>query len=105
MDKSVSWGNYPKHSCELKYFDSTKVNSNFKKNTIAFGNGRSYGDSCISDVLVDFKKYNHFLALDVTLGVLRLQSGVLLENIIALIIPKGWFLKVNPERVFKKLSL
>jgi len=96
MDEILSWGKYPNYSHIFKEFNKNDVKSNFKLNSIAFGNGRSYGDSCLSDHIVGFKNYNHFLDFDESLGILRVQSGVLLEDIINVIICKGWFLKVNP---------
>jgi FAD/FMN-containing dehydrogenase len=97
MNKVLSWGMYPRnYSFKINDFDESNLKSNFKLNSIAYGNGRSYGDSCISENVVSFKNYNHFISFDEVNGVLRVQSGVLLEEIINIIISKGWFLKVNP---------
>ena len=97
MNKVLSWGMYPRnYSFKIKDFNESTLRSNFKLNSIPYGNGRSYGDSCISENIVSFKNYNHFISFDEFNGVLRVQSGVLLEEIINVIISKGWFLKVNP---------
>ena len=96
MKKSFSWGNYPKYHFNYDDFDLSKKSSLIRKTTIPYGNGRSYVDSCISDNIVGFKKWNHFLSFDKSLGLLRTQSGVLLSEIIEVIVPHGWFLKVNP---------
>ncbi len=96
MSKSISWGNYPKYSFNFKKFDLLNFNSNFKKQSIPYGNGKSYGDSCISKNIFSLKNFNHFLNFDAEKGVLTIQSGVILEEIINIILPKGWFLKVNP---------
>ena len=63
---------------------------------IPYGNGRSYGDSALSENIIYCKPYNYFLGFDETNGVIHLQSGVLLSEIIESFIPKGWFLKVTP---------
>lgn len=96
MFKAYSWGNYPRYNATLKSFDTENLSSNFRKNTIALGNGRSYGDSCIAEHILAMKKFNHFLHFDSANGVLILQSGVLLNEILEIIVPRGWFLKVNP---------
>lgn len=97
MDKAISWGKFPRnYSFNIKDFNYSKIRSNFKLNSIPYGNGRSYGDSCISENIISFKNHNHFIFFDKVNGALRVQSGVLLEEIINVIIPKGWFLKVNP---------
>ena len=90
--KSYSWGNYPKTNSNYFDFTSYQAFPGLKKDIIPFGNGRSYGDSCINKNIVGLKKYNHFLDFDKNLGILTMQSGVLLSEIIEVIIPKGWFL-------------
>jgi len=94
--KSFSWGNYPKTNSNYFDFDVNRYSLDSTKDTIPFGNGRSYGDSCISENIVGFKNWNHFLSFDKETGVLIIQSGVLLSEIIEVIVPRGWFLKVNP---------
>ena len=90
----ISWGRFPKHECELEYFDKTKI---FKhKEFLPFGNGRSYGDSCMANKLIDMKNLNKFIHFDDRNGILIVQAGVMLNEIIDVIIPKGWFLKTNP---------
>ena len=97
MDKkSYSWGNYPKINSKYIDFELHKTSLELLNDIIPYGNGRSYGDSCISNNIVGFKKWNHFLAFDKRLGILIIQSGVLLSEILEVIVPKGWFLKVNP---------
>jgi decaprenylphospho-beta-D-ribofuranose 2-oxidase len=96
MKKSYSWGNYPKVESNFNNFEQHKSSSLFRQDTIPFGNGRSYGDSCVSENIVGFKNYNHFISFDIKSGRLTVQSGVLLSEIIEVIVPQGWFLKVNP---------
>lgn len=100
MKKSFSWGNYPKIESCYNDFDLTNKAGLFKRRTIAYGNGRSYGDSCVSENIIGFKKWNHFLYFNKNTGVLCIQSGVLLSEIIEVIVPHGWFLKVNPGTKF-----
>ena len=100
MNKSYSWGNYPKSDSKYYEFEVDDHSSIFKKNTIPYGNGRSYGDSCVSENIVGIKKYNHFLSFNKNSGLLKVQSGVLLSEILEVIIRHGWFLKVVPGTKF-----
>ena len=96
MNQVNSWGNYPKHNSKYFEFDIDNKSSLFRGKTIPYGNGRSYGDSCLSENIIGFNKWNHFLSFEKRLGILTIQSGVLLSEILEVIVPKGWFLKVNP---------
>jgi len=65
---------------------------------LPFGNGRSYGDSCLNSggTLVDTSKLNRFIAFDKENGILEVESGLKLHEILAVIVPHGWFLPVVP---------
>ena len=69
---------------------------------LAFGNGRSYGDSCInrSGTVVDCRSMNRFIHFDSASGELTLDCGVLFSDIIDTFLPKGWFLPVTPGTRF-----
>ena len=60
--------------------------------------GRSYGDSCLNDggVLLDVRRLDRLIAFDGERGVLRCEAGVTLADILALTVPRGWFLPVVP---------
>ena len=60
------------------------------------GNGRSYGDAGLFEVVVSTLELNRLLAFDRTTGVLRAEAGVTLDEIIRFALPKGWFLPVTP---------
>jgi FAD/FMN-containing dehydrogenase len=96
MDQSYSWGNYPRYNATYHDYDPAETTSNFRVKSIPYGNGRSYGDSCLSEHLVGFKHHNHFLSFDMQQGLLSVHSGVRVEEILEVIVPQGWFLKVNP---------
>jgi FAD/FMN-containing dehydrogenase len=65
---------------------------------LPYGNGRSYGDSClnVSGALVHTRSLDRFIQFDRQTGVLACEAGVLLSEILALIVPAGWFLPVVP---------
>ena len=105
----ASWGRYPTarprqiQSCRdahaLALPDETL-------SRLPFGNGRSYGDVCLNDggALLLTRGLDRFIAFDPTTGVLRAQAGVLLAEILALIVPQGWFLSVTPGTQFVTLG-
>jgi len=74
--------------------------------TLPFGNGRSYGDSCLatSDHVVQLRTLDRFIEVDWEHGIVIAESGVTLSEILALSIPKGWFLSVTPGTQFVTLG-
>jgi FAD/FMN-containing dehydrogenase len=94
MKQRISWGRYPEHKIDIKKFHDFK----FQKNNsfIPFGNGRSYGDSCINDNIIDTKCLDRIISFDIIKGEMIVQSGVLLSSILNCTIKKGWFLGVTP---------
>ena len=73
-----------------------------EKSMLPFGNGRSYGDCCLNDrgILVDARGLDRFIAFDAQTGTLRCEAGVLLSEVLALTVPRGWFLPVTPGTQF-----
>src|SRR5947209_10497131 len=65
---------------------------------LPYGQGRSYGDSCLNDggTLLRTGGLDRFIALDVETGTLRCEAGVTLGEILDLSVPRGWFLPVLP---------
>jgi len=76
------------------------------KSLLPFGQGRSYGDSCLNDggLLLATARLNHFIEFDRATGVLRCEAGITLDEIIKLIVPQGWFLPVTPGTRFVSLG-
>jgi FAD/FMN-containing dehydrogenase len=73
---------------------------------LAFGNGRSYGDSCLTDggVVLDMRGSNRILSFSPETGILRAEAGILLGDILAHVVPQGWFLPVVPGTQFVTLG-
>ena len=95
----ASWGKFPLIQSEvtLLSYPNQLQNELFKKKQfIPFGNGRSYGDSALSSNIIYCKSYNYFLGFDEQSGLLHVQAGVELSDIIEVFVPKGWFLKITP---------
>ena len=98
-----SWGLVfgPKQSVH-RFLDRTAALPNTATSLLPYGNGRSYGDSCLNDggSLIDCRSLSRFIAFDEQSGVLRCEAGVMLSHIIDLVLPRGWFLPVTPGTKF-----
>ncbi len=95
----TAWGMYPKIECEKLHFSTKealrKIIHN-KQELIPYGNGRSYGDSALNHNIIEVKPHNYFLGFDEDKGLLHVEAGVLLSEILEHFVPRGWFLKVTP---------
>ena len=97
-----SWGRYPKdrqRAVPLRWrCDRLPLEGLGAQSVLPFGNGRSYGDSCLNTggVLLDARPLSRFIHFDPQQGILACEAGVLLSEILALVVPRGWFLAVTP---------
>ncbi|MDH7797264.1 MULTISPECIES: FAD-binding oxidoreductase [unclassified Beijerinckia] len=69
------------------------------------GNSRSYGDSAMpAGTAILTRGMNRILDFNADTGILRAEAGVLLSEIIAYVVPHGWFLPVTPGTQFVTLG-
>ncbi|MBK3468903.1 FAD-binding oxidoreductase [Pseudomonas sp. MF6776] len=108
-----SWGCYPytpqtAHACswrrEVAALRDGVVATH--GNTLPYGNGRSYGDSCLaaSNQVLHMRVLDRFIQVDWQQGTVRAEAGVTLAEILAIAIPQGWFLSVTPGTQFATLG-
>jgi len=73
---------------------------------LPFGLGRSYGDVCLNEggSLLATRRLNRIQSFDATSGVIRAESGISLAEMLAVVIPAGWFLPVVPGTQFVTLG-
>jgi len=73
---------------------------------LPFGNGRSYGDSCLNKegLLLDSVHLDHIQSFDTNTGELVAESGCTLQTLLSVIVPQGWFLPVTPGTSFVSLG-
>jgi FAD/FMN-containing dehydrogenase len=73
---------------------------------LAHGMGRSYGDVGLNDggVLLRTSGLDRYIFFDEATGVLRAEAGVTLDDILSLVVPRGWFLAVTPGTRFVSLG-
>lgn len=109
----VSWGRYPYapqqiHPCAWR----DELPALFRRlaampqGTLPYGNGRSYGDSCLaaSGELLQTRQLSRFIAADWERGLIRAEAGMTLAELLATAIPRGWFLPVTPGTKFVTLG-
>lgn len=73
---------------------------------LAYGNGRSYGDSCQNSggAIVDMRSHHRILSFNAETGVIDAEAGALLADIIATGAPHGFFPAVVPGTQFVTLG-
>lgn len=93
-----SWGRYPAatHAAEIPIVWRSEASLPAQRPILAYGQGRSYGDSCLNDggTLLRTAGLDRFI--DFNDGVLRCEAGVTLRSILELAVPRGYFLPVVP---------
>ncbi len=101
--KIANWGNYPSMESEVKSFSFDDQLHEMVKTVDQFiprGNGRCYGDASLAAKTISTLQYSRILAFDMVNGIFECQSGLTLDKILEVIIPKGWFLPVTPGTKF-----
>lgn len=100
MKKRIAnWGNYPVIESEeisFSFADQLKHIVAQQKDMIARGNGRCYGDASLAKTTINTLKYDKVLSFDTVNGIFECQSGVTLDQVLEVVVPKGWFLPVTP---------
>jgi FAD/FMN-containing dehydrogenase len=101
------WGRFPKVSAEVaRPRDVDTLRSVLGQGpVIARGNGRSYGDSAAQPAgTIDMRGFSRLLDFDPETGVLTAEAGVMLADVIASFLPRGWFPPVTPGTKFVTLG-
>jgi FAD/FMN-containing dehydrogenase len=106
--KLAGWGRYPVLEARAHRPRSVEALQQLvvsEPSLIARGNGRAYGDSAINtSATVEMRHINRMIAFDPTSGQLVAEAGVLLGDIIAAFLPRGWFPMVTPGTKFVTLG-
>lgn len=109
----ASWGRFPAvpqtpHPCHWRGETGALLRAvgMHHGSTLPFGNGRSYGDSCLADSghVLCMRPLDRFISIDWDSGLLCAEAGVTLGEILALAIPRGWFLPVTPGTQYVTLG-
>lgn len=101
-----SWGRYPsvKSSQVVPVYwrDELPNLASTNQSILPFGYGRSYGDSCLNEggISVDVSHLRNFISFDQETGLIKCEAGVSLADVLAIAVPRGWFLPVSPGTKF-----
>ncbi|MGV3768282.1 MAG: FAD-binding oxidoreductase [Chitinophagaceae bacterium] len=100
MKKAIAnWGNYPVMESDEQLFSFDEDLRKLVEKGDPFiprGNGRCYGDASLATRTINTTKYNKILSFDTENGIFECQSGITLDQVLEVSIPKGWFLPVTP---------
>lgn len=103
------WGRYPKIDAQLLEPVSeaavvARIRSMAENGAgpglIPRGLGRSYGDSALAPRVMSSRYLDSFISFDATSGEINCGSGLSLDQLIALVLPRGWFPPVVPGTRF-----
>ena len=92
--KLAGWGNFPAGETDLQYANNAGVIGAqlCKGAVIARGAGRSYGDAAVgADKTLNLQGLDRFIAFDPASGELTVEAGVSLQDVIATMLPRGFF--------------
>jgi FAD/FMN-containing dehydrogenase len=101
------WGNYPVQESQCitpSTVGLLRTTVNLEGSLLARGMGRSYGDSANANKVLGTSYCNHFIDFDEHTGKLTAESGITLREILTVIVPKGWFLRVTPGTSYVTLG-
>lgn len=101
------WGGYPIQKAKvLTPISYSELQSQVKtqQSLISRGMGRSYGDSANAPFVLQTTYCDHFIAFDAKSGLLRVEAGITLLEILKIIVPQGWFLPVTPGTSYATLG-
>tara|TARA_R110002124_G_scaffold1721_12_gene10641 strand:- start:5774 stop:7072 length:1299 start_codon:yes stop_codon:yes gene_type:complete len=86
--------------CDWRFESLPELSSN--DTVLPCGRGYSYGDSCVNShaTQLSTRLLNRLIKFDVERGVLHCEAGVTLDEILRVIVPRGWFLPVLPGTRF-----
>jgi FAD/FMN-containing dehydrogenase len=107
-----SWGRYPRvrHSRIREVYWTDQLPEALRHESsgsaLAYGLGRSYGDSCLNEgrALLDCSHLDRILHFDPEQGLIRCEAGTSLKDILEIAVPHGWFLPVTPGTKFVTLG-
>lgn len=106
MEAYQSWGRYPKSKpgrvVPLFWRDSLPALASLPGPLLPYGMGRSYGDSCLNGggTVLACRGLDRFMGFDPATGLLRCEAGVSFDEILKVMVPRGWFLPTTPGTRF-----
>jgi FAD/FMN-containing dehydrogenase len=87
------WGRYPVIDSKAKTLEAADL---WRSPFIPTGNFRSYADAALYQHHLPMKPHQLMSNFDGETGLLTCDAGVLLSDIVATFLPRGWFLSITP---------
>ena len=107
-DEHGSWNGYPTpaHTTALAPAWRSELRWPTGTSTLAYGNGRSYGDVCQNPggQLTLMRGLSRLVRYDRESGLITAEAGMTLGELLAVVEPDGWFLAVTPGTQFVTLG-
>jgi FAD/FMN-containing dehydrogenase len=102
MATGTCWSRWPRYSHHIVPLKDRFEPLPESSPQLPFGNGRSYGDVCLNadGTLLETRGLDRLIAFDSASGILECEAGVLLSEIIAMLLPRGWLPAVSPGTAF-----
>lgn len=88
---------------DVLYFDAPaelRKEVSEQSQLIARGLGRCYGDASLNETIIGTEKYDKAIYFNDEEGIFECQAGLSLDEILKIIVPRGWFLPVTPGTKF-----
>ncbi len=95
------WGRFPVDICAVyrpeKQREIAEILRKHKHALVARGSGKSYGDASLNpNGVIACERLDRFLSFDAAQGMLHVQAGTTLAEIMQVVIPQGWIPPVIP---------
>ncbi|MBC8124737.1 MAG: FAD-binding oxidoreductase, partial [Candidatus Kapabacteria bacterium] len=73
---------------------------------LAYGLGRSYGDVCLNNggTILRMSSCDRILSFDAANGRIRAEAGLSIADLLAIVVPHGWFVPVTPGTKYVTLG-
>ncbi len=96
--RTGGWGRYPTVEAEPHRLANAASTASVRDaSLIARGNGRSYGDASLHpSTMLDMRGLDRLVDFDNASGLLVCEAGLMLADLIALMLPRGWWVPVTP---------
>lgn len=101
------WGRFPRvNGKQYFYRNETELAELLTQHPhcIARGGGRAYGDSALAPVMLNSKHFNHVRAFNADSGIITVEAGLTLADLLNAFVPQGWFPPVTPGTQFVSIG-